>query len=194
MLPHLCTFPLLSSCILASIHRRWPLALLYSMSRVCSYCTQWSLPKTVHNKSSPWQLETFKTKHRTKHRKDHLMTEIKQWIRWLLLIMEVLNKNLNKADAWLDTWDGCRSTDRDMGREPKPEISPLPLAPPPSPGRRVAHCRLSAVLRSFLTFKAVQLLFKQAEEIFQQEISLHSMHYCLLTYVKSHQRVEGTKT
>lgn len=45
--------------------------------------------------------------------------------------MEVLNKNLNKADAWLDTWDGCRSTDRDMGREPKPEISPLPLAPPP---------------------------------------------------------------
>lgn len=115
MLPHLCTFRLLSSCILASIHRRWPLALLYSTSRVCSYCTQWSLPKTVHNKSSPWQLATFETKHGSKHRKDHLMRERKQHVSWLLLIMEVLNKTLNNADARLDagpligTWAASRS-------------------------------------------------------------------------------------
>lgn len=147
----MCTFHLLSSCILASIHRRWPLALLYSMSSVGIYCTQWSLPKTVHNKSSPWQLATFKTKHGTKHRKDHLMREIKQRVSWLRIIMEVLNETLNKADARLDTWDGCRPTG-------------------------VAHCRLSAVLRSFLTFKAVQWLLKQAEEIFQQIFLLSSVH------------------
>lgn len=69
----------------------------YAATALSGHCR-----KHAHNKRSPWQLDALKTKHGTKHREDHLKSEIRQCISWLLLLMEVLNKTLNKADAqWI---------------------------------------------------------------------------------------------
>lgn len=62
MFPHSCTFPGYSSCIQADIHRRWPLSLVYSVSRSRSCCTRWSLSTTCRESmlsvSSSWNTTT----------------------------------------------------------------------------------------------------------------------------------------